>query len=121
MKGAPHPRVVSLLPSATKIVCALGTREHLVGVSHECDWPAGVDGLPVLTSSKVLSSSTSAGIDSDVRRVLKAALAVYDIETERLGTLRPDVIVTQDLCDVCAVSFADLARKHAGAYEPLRV
>lgn len=103
-------RIVTLLPSATEIVCALGMREALVGVSHECDWPAEVAGLPAVTSTSVAPSNDSATIDRDVRRILRDALAVYDVDTALLEQLAPDVIVTQDLCDVCAVSFEDVCR-----------
>lgn len=102
------PRIVSLLPSATEIVCALGMEEHLVGVSHECDWPASVVGRPVLTASRAALPASSAGIDRSIRDVLGDALAVYEIDTEGLERVRPDVIVTQDLCDVCAVSLDDV-------------
>ncbi|MBK7977004.1 MAG: ABC transporter substrate-binding protein [Deltaproteobacteria bacterium] len=101
-------RIVSLLPSATEIVCALGARAELVGVSHECDHPDDVSGLPVLTRAKFRKGSSSAAIDQAVRDVVGEALAVYDVDTERLGALAPDVIVTQDLCDVCAVSIHDV-------------
>ncbi len=101
-------RIVSLLPSATEIVCALGARDELVGVSHECDFPGDVVGLPVLTSAKFGKQKSSAAIDRAVRDVVREALAVYDIDTARLGALEPDVIVTQDLCDVCAVSIDDV-------------
>lgn len=101
-------RIVSLLPSATEIVCALGARGELVGVSHECDHPGDVVGLPVLTSPKFGKQSSSAAIDGAVRDVVREALAIYDIDTQRLGELAPDVIVTQDLCDVCAVSIQDV-------------
>ena len=103
-------RVASLLPSATEMVCALGMRDALVGVSHECDFPQDVVGLPVLTRSKVALAGRSGEIDRDVRAVLADALAVYDVLVEELERVRPDVIVTQDLCDVCAVSFADVER-----------
>src|SRR5690349_15048102 len=109
-KDAPRPRIASLLPAATEIVCALGFGPHLVGVSHECDHPAAVKGLPVLTRSKVIRRGTSGAIDRDVRQVLRDALAVYDIEIEALVRAAPDVIVTQDLCDVCAVSFEDVQK-----------
>jgi iron complex transport system substrate-binding protein len=97
--------IVSLLPSATEIVCALGARSRLVGISHECDYPADVKGLPILTKPKVNIHGTSGEIDRDVRAVLQSALAVYDLDLELLRSLAPDCIVTQDLCDVCAVSF----------------
>lgn len=101
-------RVASLLPSATEIVCLLGGEPNLVGISHECDFPPTVRELPVLTSSKVSLSPSSWQIDKDVRSLLTHALAVYDIDTEALRQAAPDLIVTQDLCDVCAVSFADV-------------
>ena len=102
------PRVVSLLPSATEHVTFLGHRDSLVGISHECDYPEGLQSLPALTSSKVLTRGTSLEIDQDVRRVLKEALGVYDLDTDALQSLKPDVVVTQDLCDVCAVSLKDV-------------
>ncbi len=101
-------RVASLLPSATEMVCAVGAEDTLVGVSHECDWPPSVVGRPVLTASKVGLSARSGQIDRDIRSVLRDALAVYDIKEEALAAARPDVIVTQDLCDVCAVSLDDV-------------
>ncbi len=101
-------RIVSLLPSSTEIVHALGAEADLVGISHECDYPEAVRGLPVLTSSKIDVSQLSADIDRDVRRVLTDALAVYDVDAEGLGGVRPDVVLTQDLCDVCAVSIRDV-------------
>jgi iron complex transport system substrate-binding protein len=101
-------RIVSLLPSATEIVCAIGARADLVGVSHECDFPDDVRGLPVLTSAKFRKQPSSAAIDAAVRDVVREALAVYDIDTARLADVAPDVIVTQDLCDVCAVSIDDV-------------
>jgi iron complex transport system substrate-binding protein len=101
-------RIASLLPSATEIVCALGARDQLVGVSHECDFPVGVESLPALTRARLRPVKTSREIDIEVRLVLQDALAVYEIELERLRAANPDVIVTQDLCDVCAVSFKDV-------------
>lgn len=101
-------RIVSLLPSATEIVCALGLRDALVGVSHECDFPADVVGLPVLTAPKLDPSRPSRAIDGDIRALVAAGLGVYTIDAARLEELRPDLIVTQDQCDVCAVSYADV-------------
>jgi iron complex transport system substrate-binding protein len=101
-------RVASLLPAATEIVCAVGAEADLVGISHECDFPEGVRRLPALTSARVHPVGTSREIDRGVRLVLQDALAVYEIQLERLEAARPDVIVTQDLCDVCAVSFDDV-------------
>lgn len=101
-------RVVSLLPSATELVCALGCGDRLVGVSHECDFPPEVVGRPVLTASRTGPPGRSADIDRDVRAALVDALALYTIDEAALERLAPDVIVTQDLCDVCAVSFDDV-------------
>ncbi len=101
-------RVASLLPSATEMVSAVGCEADLVGVSHECDWPPSVVGRRILTSARLSPLRTSAEIDRDVREVLRDALAVYDIDETALGAVAPDVIVTQDLCDVCAVSFDDV-------------
>lgn len=101
-------RVASLLPSATEIVCAVGAGADLVGISHECDFPESVRHLPALTRARLRPARTSREIDRAVRSVLQEALAVYEIELARLEEARPDVIVTQDLCDVCAVSFNDV-------------
>ena len=101
-------RVASLLPSATEIVCAVGAGADLVGISHECDFPESVRHLPALTRARLRPARTSREIDRAVRSVLQEALAVYEIELARLEEAHPDVIVTQDLCDVCAVSFDDV-------------
>jgi iron complex transport system substrate-binding protein len=101
-------RIVSLLPSATEIVCALGAQAELVGVSHECDFPAGVRGLPVLTRAKVRTDATSAEIDRDVQALVTRGLSVYEIDADALAAAAPDVIVTQQQCDVCAVSYAEV-------------
>lgn len=102
-------RVVSLLPSATEIVCALGAAADLVGVSHECDYPPAVRALPAVTRSKIRTDVASAVIDQSVRALVERGLSVYDIDVERLRALAPDVIVTQDQCDVCAVSYREVA------------
>jgi iron complex transport system substrate-binding protein len=102
------PRIVSLLPSATEIVCALGAADQLVGISHECDFPAQIRDRPVLTRSLIDSAQTSRAIDTAVRSVIADALSVYAVDSDRLARLAPDVIVTQDLCEVCAVSLDDV-------------
>ena len=104
-------RIVSLLPSSTEIVCSLGLRDRLVGVSHECDYPDDVVGLPVLTEPKLDPRGTSGDIDDRVREIVREGLSVYRLNTDALQALKPDVIVTQDQCAVCAVSLTDV--KHA--------
>jgi iron complex transport system substrate-binding protein len=101
-------RVVSLLPSATEIVCAVGALGELVGVSHECDFPDAVRRLPALTSARIDSRSSSRSIDAAVRGVIRDALSIYTVDEQMLGELAPDVVVTQDLCEVCAVSLDDV-------------
>ena len=103
-------RIVSLLPSATELICGLGLRQQLVGVSHECDYPNSVIGLPVLTSSRIPQGLDSGSIDHLVTEQLKSDQALYDLNIDVLTSLRPDLIVTQALCDVCAVSGNDVAR-----------
>lgn len=101
-------RIVSLLPSSTEIVCALGFRDKLVGRSHECDYPPGVEELPVCTEPKVDLSGTSYQIDQKVKAVLEQATAVYRVFPDVLDKVRPDVVVTQSQCDVCAVSMKEV-------------
>jgi iron complex transport system substrate-binding protein len=101
-------RIVSLLPSATEIVCALGAEDQLAGISHECDFPPAIRDRPVLTRSKIDATATSHAIDTAVRAVIADALSIYAVDDARLAQLSPDVIVTQDLCEVCAVSLDDV-------------
>ena len=100
--------MVSLIASATEIACALGARDLLVGRSHECDFPPDVTRLPSLTEPKFPLSGTSYDIDAHVKAVLQEGLSVYRVDAEKLEALRPDVIVTQDHCEVCAVSLKDV-------------
>ena len=104
----PDIRVVSLLPSATEIVCALGLQKYLVGVSHECDYPAGVADLPAVTNTAIPKGLDSKAIDEKVRELLQTDAALYHLDVDTLLALRPTHIVTQALCDVCAVSAAEV-------------
>jgi len=97
-------RIVSLLPSATEIVCELGLEKQLVGVSHECDYPAFVSPLPKVTTTVIPHDASSREIDGLVRERLKSQKALYSLDFPMLDQLRPDLIVTQSLCDVCAVA-----------------
>ena len=101
-------RIVSLLPSATEIICALGLEDRLVGVTHECDYPALVRSLPKVTHTLIPTEATSAEIDALVRDRLGAQSALYTLDMATLERLRPDLIVTQALCDVCAVAEAEV-------------
>ena len=101
-------RIVTLLPSATEIVCGLGLRERLVGVTHECDYPTNVHNLPRVTRSAIDINASSQDIDAAVREHLQTNKALYTIDVPLLASLRPDLLVTQALCDVCAVSESDV-------------
>lgn len=102
------PRVVSLLSSATEIVCALGGRGWLVGRSHECDFPLDVASLPICSEPTIDIHGNSREIDDRVKNSLREALSIYRVHSEKLRELRPDVILTQTQCKVCAVSLADV-------------
>jgi len=97
-------RIVSLLPSATEIICSLGFADSLVGVSHECDYPAEVLELPKVTTSLIPEAASSREIDALVREKLKTSKALYSLNQSVLEKLKPDLIITQALCDVCAVA-----------------
>jgi len=127
----PATRIVSLLPAATEIVCALGLRDRLVGRSHECDEPADVAGLPALTRPRIDPAASSREIHEQVGRALSggntatgtpaipgaicsagtssgSSAALFDLDVEALAALRPDLVLTQAACDVCAIAFADV-------------
>lgn len=103
-------RIASLLPAATEIVFALGQADRLVGVSHECDWPLAARAKPVLTRPRIAAHGTSREIHDAVSTAALSALGVYDVDLPALAELRPDVVLTQDLCDVCAVPFEAVRR-----------
>lgn len=98
-------RVVSLLPSATEILFAIGAGDRVVGVTHECDYPAAARALPHLTSSLLPHELDAAGIDRHVRASIHAGSSLYGLDDAKLAALEPDLIVTQELCAVCAVSY----------------
>jgi iron complex transport system substrate-binding protein len=101
-------RVVSLIASATETVAALGCGNRLVGRSHECDFPLDVRDLPVCTAAKINVHADSAEIDRQVKSLLADAVSIYSVHVDVLEKLRPDVIVTQSQCEVCAVSLRDV-------------
>ena len=101
-------RVVSLLSSSTEIVAALGCTDWLVGRSHECDFPAEVSALPVCSRPRLDPSASSREIDAQVKSLLADQLSIYEVDGPRLASLKPDVILTQTLCEVCAVSDKDV-------------
>jgi iron complex transport system substrate-binding protein len=104
----PTEKIVSLLPAATEIICALGLEENLVGRSHECDFPESIKQLPVCTEANFPDGLSSADIDVKVKEILADALSVYTVKREQIKALAPDVVITQAQCEVCAVSLKDV-------------
>ena len=103
-------RIVSLIPSATEIVFALGAQDALAGVTHECDFPPEARTKPILTSSALPHAAAAAAIDRHVRANLHAGSSLYHLDAALLERLAPDVIITQETCEVCAVSYEIVAR-----------
>lgn len=113
-------RIVSLLASATEMVAALGCLDQMVGRSHECDYPPEVLSLPTVSSPQIMTNTSSAEIDAQIKQRVQAgvatedaaltALSIYAIDIEQLQALQPDVIFTQNQCEVCAVSERDVTR-----------
>ena len=110
----PKQRIVSLLPACTEVVCAFGLEGRLVGRSHECDFPTSVRRLPVCTAPKIKTESTSSDIDRDVKALAQRALSLYDVDAGQLRALKPDVILTQAQCAVCAVSLPEVEAAVSG-------
>jgi iron complex transport system substrate-binding protein len=103
-----NKRIISLLPASTEIICALGLSDNLVGRSHECDYPESVKALPICSDAKFLPGAKSAEIDQQVKEILTEALSIYEIDKALIQSLKPDVIITQAQCEVCAVSLKDV-------------
>lgn len=104
----PNQRIISLLPAATEMICALGLEHQLVGRSHECDYPSSIVNLPVCSSAKFISGSNSAEIDKQVKEILSDSLSIYEVDSALIKQLSPDIIITQAQCEVCAVSLNDV-------------
>jgi iron complex transport system substrate-binding protein len=102
-------KICSLLPSATEILFALGLGDQIVGVSHECDFPPEARTKPVLIRSRISHTESAAAIDRQVREFLERGESLYSVDLTALGAIEPDLIITQDLCHVCAATPDDLA------------
>ena len=113
-------RVVSLLPSATETLCVLGGSGLLVGRSHECDEPTAILDRPSLTSqhTDILAMGGSSGVDLAVCEALREGKSLYTLDSDRLRALRPDVILTQDLCEVCSIDLRTV-RRVASTMDPV--
>jgi iron complex transport system substrate-binding protein len=114
-------RVVTLLPAATEIVAALGGADRLVGISHECDYPVSVLDRPRVTATPIDSSLPSASIDAEVRRLRDGGRPVIGVDADALRRLSPDLLITQSLCEVCAVADGEAYRLAAALDRPPRV
>jgi iron complex transport system substrate-binding protein len=113
-------RIVSLVPSATEIIAALGLAGSLVGRSHECNYPPEVTAVPVVSASRIDTTSiASAQIDGAVREALAGGKPLYAVDAELLERLAPDLIVTQDLCEVCAVPSGEVRRVASAGVQTL--
>ena len=103
-------KIVSLIPSATEIVCSLGLINNLVGISHECDYPQGIEKLPNLQRVKLMSMKLLIILTKNIQSILEKGLSVYKVDSELLPKIDPDVIITQSHCSVCAVSIEDVKK-----------
>lgn len=103
-------RIISLIPSATEILAALGLSDAIVGRSHECDYPPEIQNRPVCTQARLNTNASSAEIHDKVNNLLQNALSIYEIKTDVLEKLQPTHILTQDQCDVCAVSLGEVEK-----------
>ncbi|WP_138506016.1 cobalamin-binding protein [Nostoc sp. PA-18-2419] len=103
-------KIVSLIPSGTEILATLGLVDAIVGRSHECDYPPEIQNRPVCTQARLDSNASSSEIHNDVNNLLQSALSIYEIKTDVLEQLQPTHILTQDQCDVCAVSLDEVEK-----------
>ena len=102
-------RICSLLPSTTEIVCALGLKENLVGITHECDYPQDISEIQVVTKNLIdHSGSNSQEINRHISEALHSGSGIYAIDNKSLESTNPDLILTQELCEVCAVSYSQV-------------
>ena len=102
--------IVSLLPSATEIIYSLGCSDMLVGISHECDYPPEIKGLPICSNPRFNTDGSSLKIDNTIKSLIQQALSIYEIDESLMAKLKPDLIVTQSQCEVCAVNLKDVER-----------
>ena len=105
-----NPRIISLIPNATEILAALGLTDKILGRSHECDYPAEILSRPICTSARLNTNDPSDEIHSKVNYLLQSALSIYELQIDLIEKLQPTHIVTQDQCDVCAVSFSEVEK-----------
>src|SRR5258708_39899376 len=101
-------KICSLLPSATEILFALGLGDQIAGVSHECDFPPEARSKPVVIVSRISHTESAAAVDRQVREFLERGESLYSVDLAALGAIEPDLIITQDLCHVCAATPDDL-------------
>lgn len=111
-------RVISLLPAATEMLGAIGAGDLLVARSHECDFPRDIQTRPALTAQRIDSSADSAAIDQAVREHLESGRGLYLLDEAQLAALRPDLIITQDLCEVCSIELRSVQRVAAAMHPP---
>lgn len=112
-----YTKIVSLIPGATEIVCALGFEANLVGRSHECDYPESVKQLPVCSEANIPDNLSSNQIDVKVKEIVADALSVYTVNREQIKSLAPDLLITQAQCEVCAVSLTEVEQALTGYLE----
>lgn len=103
-------KIATMLPSATEIVFGLGVGDMIIGTSHECDFPEAAKGLPTLTSASIDSTKSSREIHEQVNQLGLSTISLYNVDEELMVELKPDIIITQDACDVCAVNFSEVER-----------